>query len=85
MEKNGSTLPEEQLGAVSGGSDPAFQLYYKGAALPMSSTVAELCGTYPEIRQKLGGFYLMFAAKTLNELCATWGQDTVQALIDQNS
>lgn len=88
MKINGFELDPDALKNVTGGSEDGsgpWQLYYKGTALPMTATVAELCGTYPEIREKLGLFYYMFASARLNDLCATHGVDVIQNLINKNS
>ena len=77
---------EKLLALVSGGaftgSSDSYQVYYQGNPLPMDQTVAQLCNTYPQIKTALSSYYMLVANKTLNELCATFGEEFVQNLID---
>ena len=80
---------EKLLSLVNGGSSGAnstgCQLYYKGQPLPMDKKVSQLCSDYPELKDALGNYYGWVANMTLNALCSTLGQDTIQSLIDQYS
>ena len=77
---------EKLLALVSGGSSTgssdSYQVYYQGSPLPMDQTVAQLCKTYPQIKTALSSYYMLVANKTLNELCAAFGEEFVQNLID---
>lgn len=79
-------LSEKDLQEVNGGAGlGSYQLTYKGVNLPMNSTVAKLCNTYPELKDALGSFYNQVSGLTLNALCMMFGQDTIQGLINQYS
>ena len=90
LSKKALEIDDEKLlslvnGGVSGGTSTDYQLYYKGQPLPMDKKVSQLCSDYPELKSALGNYYMLVANMTLNALCSTFGQDTVQSLIDQNS
>ena len=76
---------EAVLVANGGAASKKSQLYYKGKPLPMENTVAQLCVRYPEIREKLGGWYILTSGKTLNQLCDAYGAEKMQSIIDKNS
>ena len=79
-------LTDTELEKITGGTGEektSYQLYYMGVALPMNNTLAQLCSTYPQIKDIFGIYYAIFSSYTLNQLCALATQEVAQGLIDE--
>ena len=99
VENNGdlsvkAELSDEKLENVKGGlfagknpsaSTPNFQITFQGNNLPMNVVLSSLSESIPEIKGIFGSNYNTYKSYTLNQLCTTFGESTIQGYFNDYS